>query len=65
MLALAFSSLAHLPFWEAIELHVKVSVVPLQLIVRSFAITIWLFAFLLPVTVFPTIFAHITNMLDG
>ena len=61
----AFSSLTHMPLWEGARPHVEVDVVPSQLTVRPFAIPVWFFTFLLPVTIFPTIFAHITGALDG
>jgi hypothetical protein len=33
--------------------------------VRPFAIPVWFFTFLLPVTIFPAIFAYVTGALDG
>jgi hypothetical protein len=63
--AFAFSSLTHLSLWEGARPHVKVSVISLQLTVRPFAISVWFFTFLLPVTIFPTIFAYITGALNG
>jgi len=61
----AFSSLTHMPHWKGARPCIEVDVVPSQLIVRPFAIPVWFFTFLLLVTVFPTIFAHVTGALDG
>jgi hypothetical protein len=54
-----------MPLWEGARPCIRVDVVPSQLIVRPFAVLVWFFTFLLPVTIFSAIFAHVTGMLDG